>query len=337
MKAVRLYAAGDLRFEDIERPSGLGADDVRLRVTAAGICGSDLHNYQTGQWISRVPSVAGHEFAGVVEAVGQNVPSKVIGATVAADSRYWCAECDNCRAGFQHICSNLGFVGEIIDGGFAEEVVLPYRLVHKVGSDIPSKMAAMAEPLAVALHALNRLELPLEAPFLIVGCGAIGGFAALLANRLHNGPIFVADHNVERANLVASVCNAEVVPLNAEALRKASGGVAVRYALDATGSLKVISQLPELVDGGGSIALVGIAHGTLPLDPNILVEREISLKGCHAFKDELPEVINMLGDLQDDLEKLIDQVIDLVGVPDAYERLLAGRIRGLKTIIQINE
>ncbi|MEP0520271.1 MAG: zinc-binding dehydrogenase [Hyphomicrobiales bacterium] len=336
MKAVRLYAAGDLRFEEIQRPPKPGADEVRLRVTAAGICGSDLHNYRTGQWISRTPSVAGHEFSGVIDAVGQNIPSELIGTKVVADSRYWCGECDNCRMGFQHICSNLGFVGEIIDGGFAEEIVLPHRLVHEVNSRVPSHIAAMAEPLAVALHALNRLQLPSKAPLLIVGCGTIGGFAALLASRLHDGPILVADLNADRANLAASVCKARIVEMSADVLRRASDGMAVRFALDATGSLQVISQLPELIDGGGSIALVGISHGTFPLDPNVLVEREISLEGCHAFKDELPQVIKMLPDLQDDLEKLIDEVIELADVPNAYERLLAGKCQGLKTIIQID-
>lgn len=336
MRAVRLYAAGDLRFDRINRPSAPAAGEVRLRVTAAGICGSDLHNYRTGQWISRAPSVAGHEFSGVVEAVGADVSEDLIGATVAADSRYWCGDCENCRADLHHICSNLGFVGEIIDGGFAEEIVLPARLVYIVDPAVPSQIAAMSEPLAVSMHALNRMDLPSDEPLLIVGCGTIGGFAALLANRLHDGPVLVSDQNLARAELVSKVCGAHVVSLEAEALHKASGDRPIRYALDATGSLNVISSLPDLIDGGGSIGLVGISHGTLPLDPNILVEREISLKGCHAYKGELPQVIEMLGSLQEDLEQLIDQVIDLEAVPETYKRLLAGDSKGLKTIIQIN-
>lgn len=336
MRAVRLYAAGDLRFEDIDRPSAPAANEVRLRVTAAGICGSDLHNYRTGQWITRAPSVAGHEFSGVVEAVGDDVSEDLMGATVAADSRYWCGDCENCRADLQHICSHLGFVGEIIDGGFAEEIVLPARLVHIVDPAIPPRIAAMSEPLAVSMHALNRLALPPGEPLLIVGCGTIGGFAALLANRLHDGPVLVSDQNLARTELVSKVCGAHVVSLEADALCKASGDKPIRYALDATGSLNVISGLPGLIDGGGSIGLVGISHGTLPLDPNILVEREISLKGCHAFRDELPQVIEMLGSLQGELEQLIDQVIGLEDVPTAYERLLEGKNQGLKTIIQMD-
>lgn len=336
MRAVRLYAAGDLRFEEIDRPSEPAAGEVRVRVTAAGICGSDLHNYRTGQWISRSPSVAGHEFAGIIKAVGEGVSQDIIGNTVAADSRYWCGDCSNCSAGLQHICSKLGFVGEIIDGGFADEVVLPARLVHTVDPSVPPQIAAMSEPLAVAMHALNRLDLPLGEPLLIVGCGTIGGFTALLANRLHVGPVLVSDQNASRAALVAKVCGARVVSLDPQAIHQAGENKPVRYALDATGSLQVIASLPELIDGGGSIGLVGISHGSLPLDPNILVEREISLKGCHAFQDELPQVISMLGSLQSDLEQLIDQTIGLSDVPNAYERLLAGNSQGLKTIIQID-
>lgn len=337
MRAVRLYAAADLRFEEIDGPSEPRANEVRLRVAAAGICGSDLHNYRTGQWISRAPSVAGHEFAGIVEAVGERVPQNLVGRTVAADSRFWCGDCDNCQAGLRHICSQLGFVGEIIDGGFAEEVILPARLVHKVEPSVSPQIAAMSEPLAVAMHALNQLDLPSGEPLLIVGCGTIGGFAALLANRIHDGPVLVSDQNAARASLVAKVCKAHSVSLAADGIRKASGDKPVRYALDATGSLEVIGKLPELIEGGGSIGLVGISHGSLSIDPNILVEREIALKGCHAFKDELPLVIEMLATLETDLVQLIDEVIGLEEVPAAYERLIAGKSLGLKTIIHMDK
>ncbi|WP_157014675.1 zinc-dependent alcohol dehydrogenase [Mesorhizobium xinjiangense] len=337
MKAARLYAAGDLRVEDIDPPAGPGPGEVLVTLSAAGICGSDLHNFRTGAWISRAPSVAGHEFAGIVAAVGEGVDGLRPGDRVVADSRYWCGKCPACRSGRHNVCADLGFVGEVCDGGFAEATVLPSRLLIKHDSTLDAGIAAMAEPLAVALHALRKQAVPAGEPVLVAGCGPIGGLAALLLARQHEGPLLVADRNALRSALVARVTGARVVDLDQGAIEEALGGVPLRYALDATGSVAALQSLLELLAGGGSLALVGIAHGRLDFDPNLLVEREIALVGCHAFADELPEAVAMLPSFAPILGELIDAEISLDEVPAAYRQLLAGQSRGLKTIIRMEE
>ena len=109
MKAVRLHAKGDLRVEEIASPPNPEPGGVALDVIAAGICGSDLHNYRTGQWITRSPSVPGHEFIGRVTALGEGVDDLAIGDRVAADSRFWCGDCAACQRGDHHLCAKLGF------------------------------------------------------------------------------------------------------------------------------------------------------------------------------------------------------------------------------------
>ncbi|WP_275791231.1 zinc-dependent alcohol dehydrogenase [Pararhizobium gei] len=334
MKAARLYAAGDIRVEDIGVPAPPSPGCVRIAVTAAGICGSDLHNFRTGQWITRSPSVAGHEFAGVVIETGKDVHDLAVGDPVVADSRFWCGECPACKSGRRNICDHLGFVGEICDGGFAEQAALPARLLVRHDPALDPAIAAMAEPLAVALHAIRRQAVPAGEPVLVIGCGPIGGLAALLLSRLHDGPILVCDRNLERAGLVARVTGAVKVALDAEAIREALSGRPLRYALDATGHIDVLRRAIALVDGGGSLTLVGITHGRIDLDPNIFVEREIALIGCHAFAGELPEAVALLPGLADALAALIDREIAIDAVPEAYERLLAGEVAGLKTIIR---
>jgi (R,R)-butanediol dehydrogenase/meso-butanediol dehydrogenase/diacetyl reductase len=334
MRAVRLYAAGDIRVEAIDPPGALHADWVRIVVTAAGICGSDLHNFRTGQWISRSPSVAGHEFAGTVTEIGAHVAGFSVGDTVVADSRFWCGECPACKTGRQNVCTHLGFVGEICDGGFAEETVLPARLLVKYDPAVSPAIAAMAEPLAVALHALRKQALPQGEPVLVVGCGPIGGLAALLLSRLHSGRVLVADRNTARAELVAKVTGASVVDVVAASIQTVLGEKVLRYAIDATGNIAVLKTVFDLLGGGGSLTLVGITHGHIDLDPNLLVEREISLIGCHAFAGELPEAVAMLPGLADALSRLIDREIAIADVPAAYQHLLSGEVTGLKTIIR---
>jgi (R,R)-butanediol dehydrogenase/meso-butanediol dehydrogenase/diacetyl reductase len=330
MKAARLHAAGDLRVEDVPSPGEPEPGWVRLRVTAAGICGSDLHNFRTGQWISRAPSIVGHEFAGEVLAVGAGVSQLARGDRVVADSRFWCGECPACRAGRHNVCARLGFVGEVCDGGFAEETALPARLLLRHDSALDPAITAMAEPLAVALHAVRRLSAPAEAPVLVAGCGPIGGLAALLLSRLGEGPVLVADRNAARADLVAEVTGASVVALDA-----LPGDLNLRHAIDATGSVLVMAGLLDLMAGGGTLALVGISHDRLDLDPNLLVEREIALVGCHAFADELAPAVAMLGDLAPALSRFVGEEIGIDDIPDAYQRLIAGAGGGLKTIVRM--
>lgn len=337
MKAVRLWGAGDLRVEDVAAPGDAPAGWARLAVEAAGICGSDLHNFRTGRWISRVPSTAGHEFCGVVTAVGEGVEGLAVGDRVVADSRFWCGECPACREGLRHLCDRLGFVGEVCDGGLAEEAVLPARLLQKVPADLDPAVAATAEPLAVALHAVGRLAAPAGAPVLVVGCGPIGGLAALALSRrpaAEAGPVLVADRNAERAGLVASVTGASVVPLDRDAVASAAGGRPLRHAIEATGSVAALEGLMDVLAAGGRAALVGIFHGRLDLDPNLLVEREIALLGCHAFADELPAAVAMLAESAVAVRALIDREVGLDAVPEAYARLLAGGAAGLKTIVR---
>ncbi|MBE3640212.1 zinc-dependent alcohol dehydrogenase, partial [Mangrovicoccus algicola] len=181
MKAVRLHGVQDLRVEQIADPGAPGPGELRIAVTMAGICGSDLHNFRNGAWISRAPSVAGHEFTGTVAQVGAGVDHVAPGDAVIVDSRVTCGNCGNCRAGLAQVCETMGFVGEAIDGGFAEQVILPARNVIAAPAGLPARHLAMAEPLAVALHALERIAVPPGAPLVVAGCGPIGALVALLA------------------------------------------------------------------------------------------------------------------------------------------------------------
>ncbi len=311
-------------MEDLPEPAGPAADAALVRVSAAGICGSDLHNFLTGQWLTATPRIAGHEFAGTVVEAGRDSGLSP-GDPVVADSRVWCGACPACRAGRPNVCATLGFVGEVCDGGFAPLALLPARLLVRHDRGLDPCVAAMAEPVAVALHAVRRLSAEAGEPVLVTGCGTIGGIAALLLSRTHDGLVLVADRNRARAARVAEVTGATVSSVDA--------GPA-RFALDSTGSTAVLAALLETIVPGGRIALVGISHGTLPLDPNRLVEREVALVGCHAFTDELPDAVALLPSLAPALAHFINEEVGIDGIPEAYARLASGSAKGLKTIVR---
>jgi (R,R)-butanediol dehydrogenase/meso-butanediol dehydrogenase/diacetyl reductase len=334
MRAVRFHGVGKLTVETVPLPRAPGAGEVRLKVLAAGICGSDLHNYKTGQWIAALPVTPGHEFAAEVVAIGDGVAGLKPGDRVVADSRVACGLCATCRDGRPNLCLRLGYVGEACDGGFAEAVVLPARGLLRFDAEVAPEVAALAEPLAVALHAIRRAAPRPGDAILIAGAGPVGGLCCLVLKHLGFGPVLFAERQPARRKLVAEVTGAASVELEAEAIAAAAGGKPIGAAIEATGVNAVLERLVDLVGPGARIALVGIPQGKASLSTIALVEREIELKGCSAFRDELPEAVAMLGDLAPNLARLIKSPIGLDAVPAAYDRLISGGGSALKTIIR---
>ncbi|MGT0006963.1 alcohol dehydrogenase catalytic domain-containing protein [Pseudomonas aeruginosa] len=167
MKALRWHAARDLRLSELERQAPRPGE-VELEVAYCGICGSDLHEYQSGPHSipqaeahplsgCRAPLTLGHEFCGVVAALGPGVEGLRIGDRVAVEPEYRCGECRYCREGRYNLCESMGFIGLMGDGGFAERARVPAYMLHRLPDAVGFRQAAVLEPAAVALHALAGL------------------------------------------------------------------------------------------------------------------------------------------------------------------------------------
>ena len=334
MRAVRLHGIGDLRFEHIPAPEALAADQVRVRVRAAGICGSDLHNFRTGQWLRRVPIVPGHEFAGEVLAVGAGVGHLKPGDRVIGDSRMSCGTCPRCLEGLTNVCDRMGYVGQVCDGAFAERIDLPERQLLRLSQGLPMRVAALTEPLGVALRVVRRLDPPRDTPILIAGAGPIGGLAAMLLQHLGFGPLALIERNVQRAALIAGISGASIVAAEAPAIAAFAGEAGLRCAIEATGSHAVLKCLLDALAGGGRLAMVGIFTGESTVPTNAIVERELELRGCSGFCEEQHEALALLPALCPKLERVISPAITLEQMSQAYQSLLAGESPYLKTIVE---
>jgi (R,R)-butanediol dehydrogenase/meso-butanediol dehydrogenase/diacetyl reductase len=334
MQAIRFHGKGDLRLESIPAPAAPPPGFVTLAVRAAGICGSDLHNFRTGQWIAHLPVTPGHEFCGVITALGDGVEGFALGERVVVDSRANCGHCDYCLRGEGNLCRHMGFVGEVCDGGFAEQSNQPVHRLLKVPEGISDAVAALAEPLGVALRVLSRLQAAPGEPVLIAGGGPIGGLAALLLRELDQRQVLLVERNSQRAALLQRVAGVIPVPLDAGLILETCGGREPRYCIEATGSGIVLNQLVHSIASGGRIAMVGLFHGDTVVNTNALVEREIDLVGCSVFRDEQRQAVELLPRLASKLEQLITAPISLDQVMAAYDRLQGGDSDKLKTIIQ---
>lgn len=333
MQAIRFHGKGDLRLEDIPFPPPPAPGHVTLAVRAAGICGSDLHNFRTGQWISQLPVTPGHEFCGEIIALGEGVEGFALGERVVVDSRAHCGACDYCQRGQGNLCRHMGFVGEVCDGGFAQQSNQPVHRLLKIPAGISDAVAALAEPLGVALRVLSRLQAEPGEPVLIAGGGPIGGLAALLLRELDDLPVLLIERNAARAQLLQNVAGVIPVGLDTAQILQACGGREPRYCIEATGSGGVLNQLVQNVASGGRIAMVGLFHGDTVVNTNALVEREIDLVGCSVFRDEQRQAVDLLPRLAAKLERLITAPIGLAEVMLAYDQLQSGASDKLKTII----
>ena len=344
MRALRLHGIGDIRVEDVPEPRITRPDQVKLTVAYAGICGSDLHNYKTGMWISRTPTIPGHEFAAMVVETGDGVEDLAVGDHVVADSRMTCGTCAPCRSGRRQFCADLGFVGEVNDGGFAEFTVQPARVLKRLPDlDFPLDVAALAEPLAVAIHALNRLDAGPGDRVLVAGAGIIGALCALILKHRGQEEVAVADLNRARLERAVEVARATAydlsrpraaAPIDAAPIDAAPIDAApIDAAIDATGSPAVVNSILHLLPGGSRLALVGLAHGPSTIDLNAIVEKGIDLRGCAAFNDELGTAIGLLGPLRTDLEKLISRPVELARAKEKFIELSEGKSTETKVIL----
>ncbi|MFM2480909.1 zinc-binding dehydrogenase [Celerinatantimonas sp. YJH-8] len=323
MKAAQLYGIGDIRIDEIAAPTNLEAKQLRLQVDAVGICGSDLHNYQTGQWMSQLPMIPGHEFTATVLEIGADVDAFQVGDKVVADSRVWCGKCPACQRQQYNHCASLAFVGEVCAGGMTEQVLHDERQLLKVPASLPPEVAVLSEPLGVSLRVIHQLAAAAGEVVKIAGGGTIGGLAALLLSDIFQHPVVLSEPNPQRyQKLNALIALSDEQPF--------------RYAIDATGIPAVINQLIEQIEPGGRIALVGLPHQNQMIDILTVVEKEITLIGCSVFDGEQRQAIDYLSPLAGKLKQLVSPPFALEDIPSIYEQLSQGGADYLKAVIQPN-
>ncbi|MGA0039814.1 MAG: alcohol dehydrogenase catalytic domain-containing protein, partial [Pirellulales bacterium] len=227
MKALLLEKPGELVGVDIDRPQP-AAGEVRIRVAACGICGSDVHGY-TGESGRRIPPlVMGHEAAGTIDAVGEGVTNFTVGDRVALDSTVFCGDCDHCRAEQENLCTHRQVLGVSCGvyrrhGCFAEYAVVPARGVYPIPDSLDFVSASLLEPLTIALHAVNLGGAgPQTRSAVVVGCGMIGlsVIAALRARGVQR--IAAIDLDTDRLAAATKHGAEKTIPAGPEAGRAAA-------------------------------------------------------------------------------------------------------------------
>lgn len=263
MEAAVIKQPGKVKVSNV--PDAVpGEQDVVIRVYSSGICGTDVHIYQ-GDYLGSYPIIPGHEFAGVVEAVGSAVSRVAVGDRVAIEPNIACDNCESCLNNRQNFCKNWNGVGVTLPGGMAELACVPEKAVFDIGS-MPFSVAAFVEPLACVLHGVERARFRLGDRVLIIGAGPIGLLLSKTIMLQGACEITQLDRNGLRLELARSAGVAHTAS-SLEGLPAEAYDVVV----DATGVPTLMEQTIQFVRPGGTILLFGVppqsASITLPAFP----------------------------------------------------------------------
>ncbi len=316
MQICRIYGAEDLRIESVPEPDP-GPGEVLLRLGAGGICGSDMHYFQhgrVGSFVIREPLIPGHEISGTAVKVGAGVTRVKEGDKVAVNPSHACGVCQACRAGRENLCRHMRFLGSAsifphMQGMFREAFVMPERQLTPVASVVGLAELAFAEPLSVALHAVNRGGNLLGKSVLVTGAGPIGCLIVVASRLAGAASVTVADvvdrPLADAGRVGADRClRVDRVPGGPEAAAAAVGETDL--AFEAAGNPAALGTCLAAVARGGRIVQVG----TLPPEgvhflANQVMAREIDYVGTFRFGMEFDWAVRFLAEGRVDVKPLL--------------------------------
>jgi L-iditol 2-dehydrogenase len=334
MKSLRLFGPGDLRLVDEAAPVP-GADDELVRVTAVGICGSDLHWYAEsaiGDAVLTRPLVLGHEAGGVIESGPRR------GQRVAIDPAVPCESCDQCHAGRGHLCPNIKFAGHgSTDGTMREYVAWPARCLIPVPDSLSDADVAMLEPLGVALHAIRLAEIRPGSRVGVFGCGPIGQFLIQLARVSGATTVVATDvlpHRLAAASAAGATATALVAGgLERSALMDATGGHGVDVAFEVAGVDDALDTSIALAAPAGTVVVVGIpSHDRTSFSAATARRKGLTLKLSRRMNRVYADVIRLVGSGQVDVRTAVTQSRPLAEFQVAFAS--AATRDGLKVILR---
>jgi (R,R)-butanediol dehydrogenase/meso-butanediol dehydrogenase/diacetyl reductase len=349
MKAARFHGPGDIRIDDVPEPQA-GPGQVKVDVDWCGICGTDLHEYLEGPIFippkgsphpltgQEMPVVMGHEFAGVVSAVGDGVTTVAEGDRVVVEPYDVCGECAACTAGRYNLCRKLGFVGlDGQQGGFAEQCVVGARWVHPLG-DIPTDLGALVEPLAVAYHAVRLSALTPGGTAVVFGSGPIGLVTTAALKAAGAGKVIVVEPAaVRKAKAPGAGADQVLDPTEVDvpaAVRDLTDGAGADVAFECAGVDAVLGSAILSVRPGGTVVNVAIWGHEARVAVNELVFSEVNLIGLLAYCGDHPDTIGLLRDKKVDAAQFITGRIALDDlVSKGFRELIDNKEENVKILV----
>lgn len=339
MKAVVIHAPHDLRVDEWEQEAP-GAGQVQVRIGAGGICGSDLHYYHHGGFgVIHIqhPMVLGHEIAGTIAAVGPGVTGLAMGDKVAVNPSNPCGHCRYCLEGKAQHCLDMRFYGSAmrnphVHGGFRELLTCKAEQAVKMPDSADITEGAFAEPLSVCLHGARQAGPLMGQRVLVSGCGPIGALSVLVARHAGAREIVVTDlvdAPLELARRIGAdhAINMATNPDGLAPYGKDKGTFDV--VLEATGAAPAIAAAIGAARPGATFVQLGIGGAQTPVPLNVVVSKEISLRGTFRFHEEFAWAVDFIATRRIDVRPLLSAVMPMADAKKAFD-LASDRKQAMK-------
>lgn len=323
-----LGAGNEKRFEIRPMEFGpLGPHEVLIENKSCGICGTDVHIFHGEEGSAPVnpPVVLGHEFAGIVREIGGAVTAVAVGDHVALDPNMYCGKCRPCRMGKKQNCEHLFALGVNINGGFAQYAVAGENQCFRLNPELDFDVAAMAEPLACAIHGIDRAGIQVGQNVLIVGGGAIGLLMTQLAKLSGAAKVLVSEPIEMRRKVALEVGADGVIDPIHEDIRKRileiTGSDGADVVIECVGKVFAVEQAIGAAGLGGTVLLFSVpgvdATATVPLFD--IYKKELTIMGSIINPDTHQRAVNMLNSGRLEIKKLITHAYDLAHVEDGIK------------------
>ena len=332
MKALTLTEYNQFEYGDAPKPAA-SAKEVLIKVEACGICGSDVHGVDGSSGRRIPPIIMGHEASGVIAELGAEVTNWNEGDRVTFDSMIFCGKCKNCTTGQTNLCEHRQVMGVSCGdyrrhGAFAEYVTVPEHILYKIPKGMSFEEAAFAEPISVALHAVNRVPIRKGDTGVVIGAGLIGLLIVQALKRAGCEQVIAVDLVQSRLDL-AKELGATHTFLSNEAdvpaeVQKLTDGKGADVAMEVVGLGKTLGLAIESIRNGGSVGCVGNIEPVSEFSLQAIVTREITLYGSCASAGEYGDAVAAVADGSIKVKPLISQVANLSEGGDWFKKLCGG-------------
>ncbi|WP_449556162.1 Zn-dependent oxidoreductase [Huaxiibacter chinensis] len=321
MKSIVIQQPNDLVIETRPLPEPV-AGDVRVRITLAGICGSDSHIYRGHNPFAKYPRVIGHEFFGVIDAVGEGVDQARLGQRVSVDPVISCGTCYPCSVGKPNVCTSLVVLGVHRDGGFSEYAVVPAKNAWPVPDEIPDEHAVMIEPFTIAANVTGHAQPTEQDVALIYGAGPMGLVTVQALKGVYNVKQVIVVDRIDERLAMAQRSGADWVFNNRDrpvAAALAEKGIKPTLIIDAACHPTILQEAVSLASPAARIVLMGFSSEPSQVVQQGITGKELSIFSSRLNANKFPVVIDWLQKGLIDPNKLIAHRFDYHHVTDAIE------------------
>ena len=345
MKVAVMEGIGKMGFTERDIPTPK-ADEVLVKLDYVGICGSDIHYYETGaigDYVVKPPFVLGHEPGGVVVEVGENVTNLKVGDRVALEPGKTCGHCEFCKQGKYNLCPDVVFFATPpVDGVFQEYVAHEADLCFKLPDNVSTMEGALIEPLAVGFHAARQGGAQAGMTAVVTGSGCIGLVSMMACKAMGVSKVYVVDIMEKRLAKAmelgaTGVINSTEVDM-VEEVKRLTGGKGADLVIETAGTEITTRQAIQCTKKGATIVLVGYSKtGELTLPISLALDKELTFKTVFRYRHIYPMAIEAVASGKVNLKGIVTNIYDLDDAQQAMDDSITKKADIVKGVIRINK